>query len=87
MEIWIVARDGRDPPRLIHHSDRGIHCVSVRYTPRLADTDTDTAEHIDWFTMRRLHGELRMIPAIERGSAFDCTTPLPVKAESVHQSL
>src|SRR5690606_12708104 len=38
MGIWSRTRTGRDLSRLIHHSDRGVQYVAIRYTERLAET-------------------------------------------------
>lgn len=37
MGLWDRARAGRDTTGLIHHSDKGVQYVAVRYTQRLAD--------------------------------------------------
>jgi putative transposase len=37
MGLWIRQRDGADLTSLIHHSDRGVQYVAVRYTERLAE--------------------------------------------------
>jgi len=37
MGIWIRQRAGQDISGLIHHSDRGVQYVAVRYTERLAE--------------------------------------------------
>lgn len=37
MGIWSRTRQGRDLSRLIHHSDRGVQYVAIRYTERLAE--------------------------------------------------
>jgi putative transposase len=37
MGIWTRRRAGRDLGGLIHHSDKGVQYVAVRYTQRLAD--------------------------------------------------
>ena len=37
MGLWTRAHDGHDTTALIHHSDRGVQYVDVRYTKRLAD--------------------------------------------------
>lgn len=37
MGIWNRERDGADLSSLIHHSDRGVQYVAVRYTERLAE--------------------------------------------------
>jgi putative transposase len=39
MGIWCRRRAGADLSRLIHHSDRGVQYVAVRYTERLAEAD------------------------------------------------
>jgi putative transposase len=35
--IWVRQRDGTDLDQLIHHSDRGVQYLSIRYTERLAE--------------------------------------------------
>jgi putative transposase len=37
MGIWVRQRDGADLSALVHHSDRGVQYVAVRYTERLAE--------------------------------------------------
>jgi putative transposase len=37
MGLWTRDRDGQDTSRLVHHSDRGVQYVAVRYTQRLAE--------------------------------------------------
>jgi putative transposase len=37
MGLWTRQRDGADLTSLIHHSDRGVQYVAVRYTERLAE--------------------------------------------------
>jgi putative transposase len=39
MGIWCRRRSGADLSQLIHHSDRGVQYVAVRYTERLAEAD------------------------------------------------
>jgi putative transposase len=39
MGLWSRRREGADLTQLIHHSDRGVQYVSVRYTERLADAE------------------------------------------------
>jgi putative transposase len=39
MGLWTRAREGRDTSGLIHHSDKGVQHVAVRYTQRLADAE------------------------------------------------
>jgi putative transposase len=129
MGIWSRTRAGRDLSRLIHHSDRGVQYVAIRYTERLADNgivasigskgdsydnamaeafnslfkaelvrnrgpwrgindlEIAVAEYIDWFNMRRLHGELGMIPPIEKENAYYSIELQPAHAELAKQSL
>ena len=37
MAVWNRQRDGADLSQLVHHSDRGVQYLSVRYSERLAD--------------------------------------------------
>ena len=37
LEMAICTRNGEDLSRLIHHSDRGVQYLAIRYTERLAD--------------------------------------------------
>ena len=37
MAIWRRQRDRADLSQLVHHSDRGVQYLSIRYTERLAD--------------------------------------------------
>jgi len=39
MAVWNRQRDGHDLTGLVHHSDRGVQYLSVRYSERLADND------------------------------------------------
>jgi putative transposase len=39
MAVWNRRRAGRDLDRLVHHSDRGVQYLSIRYSERLADND------------------------------------------------
>lgn len=39
MGIWTRTRAGSDLSRLVHHSDRGVQYLAVRYSERLADAD------------------------------------------------
>lgn len=129
MGIWSRTREDRDLSRLIHHSDRGVQYVAIRYTERLAengivasvgskgdsydnamaeafnslfkaelvrnrgpwrginDLEIAVAEYIDWFNMRRLHGELGMIPPIEKENAYYSIRTQPAHAELANQSL
>ena len=36
MAVWNRRRDGRDLDQLVHHSDRGVQYLSIRYSERLA---------------------------------------------------
>jgi putative transposase len=129
MGLWSRTRAGRDLSRLIHHSDRGVQYVAIRYTERLAengivasvgskgdsydnamaeafnslfkaelvrnrgpwrginDLEIAVAEYIDWFNMRRLHGEIGMIPPVEKENAYYPTRTQPADAELAKQSL
>jgi len=129
MGIWSRTRQGRDLSRLIHHSDRGVQYVAIRYTQRLAengivasvgskgdsydnamaeafnslfkaelvrnhgpwrginDLEIAVAEYIDWFNMRRLHGEIGMITPAEKENAYYSLEPQPAHAELAIQSL
>ncbi|GAB2906013.1 hypothetical protein GCM10027047_00220 [Rhodococcus aerolatus] len=37
MGLWTRAREGHDTRNLLHHSDKGVQYVAVRYTERLAE--------------------------------------------------
>lgn len=37
MGLWTRAREGHDTSSLIHHSDKGVQYIAIRYTQRLAD--------------------------------------------------
>jgi putative transposase len=39
MGIWCRTHSGADLSRLVHHSDRGVQYLAVRYTERLAEAD------------------------------------------------
>jgi putative transposase len=39
MAMWQRRRDGKDLDGLVHHSDRGVQYLSIRYADRLADND------------------------------------------------
>lgn len=39
LEMAIYARNGRDLSSLIHHSDRGVQYLSIRYSERLGDAE------------------------------------------------
>jgi len=107
LEMAIWRRQRQDLTGLIHHSDRGVQYVAIRYTERLADAgavgsvgsrgdsydnalaeavnglykaevirkrgpwrsleqvELETAEWVDWWNQRRLHGALGDIPPAE----------------------
>jgi len=37
MGLWTRQRDGHDTSALVHHSDRGVQYIAIRYTERLAE--------------------------------------------------
>ena len=37
MGLWTRQRDGHDTHQLVHHSDRGVQYVAIRYTERIAE--------------------------------------------------
>jgi putative transposase len=37
MGLWTRAREGHDTSALVHHSDRGVQYLAIRYTERLAE--------------------------------------------------
>jgi len=37
MGLWTRQHEGRDPQGLIHHSDKGVQYLALRYTQRLAE--------------------------------------------------
>jgi putative transposase len=39
MAVWNRRRAGRDVSGVVHHSDRGVQYLSIRYSDRLADND------------------------------------------------
>ena len=39
MAVWNRTRDGQVLDGLVHHSDRGVQYLSIRYSERLADND------------------------------------------------
>jgi putative transposase len=51
------------------------------------DLEIATAEYIDWFNMRRLHGELGMVPPVEKENAYYSIRTQPADAELANQSL
>jgi putative transposase len=107
MGLWTRRHAGANVSSLVHHSDRGVQYVAVRYTERLAEAgavasvgskgdsydnamaealnslykaelirnkgpwkgidelEIATAEYVDWYNHRRLHGELGLIPPVE----------------------
>jgi putative transposase len=107
LEMAIWRRQHADLTGLIHHSDRGVQYLSIRYTERLAETgavcsvgsrgdsydnalaeavnglykaevirksgpwrslehvELATAEWVDWWNNRRLHGAIGDVPPAE----------------------
>jgi putative transposase len=107
LEMAIWRRQRQDLGGLIHHSDRGVQYLSIRYTERLAEAgavcsvgsrgdsydnalaetvnglykaevirkngpwrsleqvELATAEWVDWWNHRRLHGAIGDIPPVE----------------------
>ena len=45
---------------------------AIRYAERLAESAT--AEYVDWFNNRRLHGEIGHVPPAELEVAYRATT-------------
>jgi putative transposase len=43
MAIWARSKEGADLSGLIHHSDRGVQYLAIRYTERLADAGALTS--------------------------------------------
>ena len=39
MAIWNRTREGHDLDGLVHHTDRGVQYLSIRYSERLAEND------------------------------------------------
>lgn len=112
MALWTRGQEGVDLAGLVHHSDRGVQYLSIRYTERLAaagavtsvgsrgdsydnalaesfhglyktelvrrrgpwkgldDLELATLEYLDWFNHRRLHGQIGMIPPVDRERRF-----------------
>ena len=125
MGLWTRRREGRDTTGLIHHSDRGVQYVAIRYTQRLAeagavasvgttgdsydnalaeafnslykaelvrnrgpwknidDLEIATAEYIDWWNHRRLHGEIGTIPPAELEDSHYSSNTEPAMAGTV----
>jgi putative transposase len=51
------------------------------------DLEIATAEYIDWFNHRRLHGEIGMIPPVELENAYHHNQTAPAPAEAALASL
>ena len=51
------------------------------------DLEIATAEYIDWFNHRRLHGEIGMIPPVELEDTYHHNHPAPVPADAALASL
>lgn len=41
--IWPRSRDQRDLSRLVHHSDKGVQYLAIRYTERLAESGIEAS--------------------------------------------
>jgi len=122
MGLWNRGRHGTNLTGLIHHSDRGVQYVAVRYSQRLAeegavasvgsrgdsydnalaeafnslykaelirnkgpwrgidDVEYATAEYIDWFNHRRIHGSLGKVPPAEHETIHTGPRPAPAAA-------
>jgi putative transposase len=107
LEMALWARGGQEMEGLVHHSDRGVQYLAVRYTERLAEAgavrsvgsrgdsydnalaetvvglyktelirqrgpwrtlehvELATAEWVDWWNQRRLHGATDNLPPAE----------------------
>ncbi len=107
LEMALWARGGQEMESLVHHSDRGVQYLAVRYTERLAEAgagrsvgsrgdsydnalaetvvglyktelirrrgpwrtlehvELATAEWVDWWNQRRLHGATDNLPPAE----------------------
>jgi len=129
MGLWTRAREGADLSGLVHHSDKGVQYVAVRYTQRLAeagavasvgstgdsydnalaeafnslfkaelvrnkgpwknidDLEIATAEYVDWFNHRRLHGELGHVPPAEYEATHRHSNPAPATVGASLQGL
>ena len=129
MGLWARRRDGHRTSGLIHHSDKGVQYVAVRYTQRLAeagavasvgstgdsydnalaeafnslfkaelnrnkgpwksidDLEIATAEYVDWFNHRRLHGEIGTIPPAEYEANYYSQNPTKTVVEASLTSL
>ena len=51
------------------------------------DLEIATAEYIDWFNHRRLHGEIGMIPPVELEDTYYHNHPAPAPADAALASL
>ena len=51
------------------------------------DLEIATAEYIDWFNHRRLHGEIGMIPPVEFEDVYHHNNPAPAPADAALASL
>ncbi|RCS64101.1 hypothetical protein CIK68_17860, partial [Brachybacterium alimentarium] len=51
------------------------------------DLEIATAEYIDWFNHRRLHGEIGMIPPVELEDTYHHNNPAPAPADAALASL
>ena len=129
MGLWTRAREDRETSGLVHHSDKGVQYVAVRYTQRLAeagavasvgstgdsydnalaeafnslfkaelvrnkgpwksieDLEIATAEYVDWFNHRRLHGEIGLLPPVEFEEHYHRQHTASAPAEAALSSL
>ena len=58
-----------------------------RALKNIDDLEIATAEYIDWFNHRRLHGEIGTIPPIELEGHLSAQPPAPVPADAALASL
>ena len=129
MAVWNREHVGRSIDGLVHHSDRGVQYLAVRYTQRLAeagvvasvgttgdsydnalaeafhslfkaelvrncepwknidDLEIAVAEYVDWFSHRRLHGEIGLIPPSEFEDDFYQQGSVSLDVEALVPSL
>ena len=56
MAVWNRQRAGDDLSQLVHHSDRGVQYLSIRYSERLADNAIVASVGIQGRQLRQRHG-------------------------------
>jgi putative transposase len=59
----------------------------VRRADNYNDLEIATAEYIDWFNHRRLHGEIGLVPPIEFEEAYYRHIPAPTTVDASVPSL